>query len=593
MFFRSIAWKLIGLLVLAAILPLTVFGAISVWQARNTAKEAVLQGNMRVAERAADQIYQYIENSIAILHSTAENVSRVDLKPWQRERVIRNMALEFSEFSEIVLAGTGGRIEATSSVGASRIMASPYGGEAVQSAISGREYYSPVFITDEFVPAMIVSLPMQTLGDVTGAALAEVDLINMWRLADRIRIGKEGYLSVVTPSGRLIASGSGEMKRRVFQEQDYPDVAMLRKLTADSSNSAAIAERSGKNGDILVAAAVLPEPFSWTVVMEQPTAEAFALARKLTLILSGLIVAFVAAMGLLGYFGARWQIVKPVMGLIGGTRRIAAGDLSCRVEIKSRDELGELATSFNRMAGELSLMQENIRKQERMAFFGRIASGLAHDLRHPIRSIENASRLMEQMYEDAEYRKTFRRVVEREFSKINAFLENLKTLSHDIPYHPIELALNALLDEVVDTFAMDAQSQSIAIEKEYAKDDIKIYADKFSMTRALSNLVNNAIQAMQSGGRLTIKTYAAAGADARGRTAVSIADTGCGIPPDRQETVFSDFVTTKRHGLGLGLALVKRVVDQHGAEIKLASEVGRGTTFEILFSAASRAPDLG
>ncbi|MFA5812501.1 MAG: ATP-binding protein, partial [bacterium] len=89
------------------------------------------------------------------------------------------------------------------------------------------------------------------------------------------------------------------------------------------------------------------------------------------------------------------------------------------------------------------------------------------------------------------------------------------------------------------------------------------------------------------------KTCAAAGADARGRTAVSIADTGCGIPPDRQETVFSDFVTTKRHGLGLGLALVKRVVDQHGAEIKLASEVGRGTTFEILFSAASRAPDLG
>ncbi len=592
MFFKSIAWKLVALLVLAALLPLTMFGAISVWQARKTAREVVLQGNMRVAERAADQIYQYINNSIAILRSTAENVSRVDLKPWQRERVIRNMALEFNEFSEIVLVDASGSMEADSGVGESGAMSSPYAADAIASSLAGNEYYSQVFITDEFVPAMIVALPVQTLGDVTGAAIAEVDLLNMWRLADHIRIGRQGYLSVVAPSGRLIASGSGEMKRLVFQEKDYPDVALLAHLTTDESKGVSIAERRDGRNTLLVAAASLPKPFSWVVVMEQPTAEAFALARNLTLILTGLVAVFAAAMCMLGFFGARWQIINPVLGLIGGTRRIAGGDLDCRVAISSSDELGELATSFNKMAGELSLMQENIRKQERMAFFGRIASGLAHDLRHPIRSIENASRLMDQKYADAEFRATFRRVVDREFSKVNVFLDNLKTLSHDIPYHPIELGLHPLLDEVVETFSMDAQKQGVEIRKQYASDEIKIYADKFSMTRALSNLVNNAIQAMGSGGSLSIRTSTEQAGDARS-VVVSIADTGCGIPPDRIETIFSDFVTTKRHGLGLGLALVKRIVDQHGAEIKVSSEVGRGTTFEIRLFAASHAGSVG
>ena len=92
--------------------------------------------------------------------------------------------------------------------------------------------------------------------------------------------------------------------------------------------------------------------------------------------------------------------------------------------------------------------------------------------------------------------------------------------------------------------------------------------------------MNNAIQAMAAGGKLTLETQLSGEGEAR-RVAIAVADSGCGIPPERIESIFSDFVTTKRHGLGLGLAIVKRIFDQHGAEVQVESEVGRGTVFLI------------
>lgn len=586
--FRSITLKLTFLLILAAILPLTVFGMISVYQARSTAREAVLVGNIRVARRAAEQIGQYLNNSLAILRSTAENVSRADLKPWQRERVIRNMSLEFEEFSEIVLVGKDGDLESISGVGESRIKKSPHWDPAIERALSGGNYFSRVFITDELAPALIISLPVNSYGEVSGAVVAEVDLINMWRLVDRIRIGESGYLNAVLPDGKLIASGDGEMKRLVFQEKNYPDPTALARLKGGKDRETLLSRRKGESGDLLVAATVLPAPFSWIVMMEQPTSEAFALSRRLTIILTSLILLFVIVTCLLGFFGARWQIVQPVKELIKGTRRIAEGDLDHRVKLNSHDELGELASSFNEMAGNLSLMQDNIRVQERMAFFGRIASGLAHDLKHPVKSIENLSRLMEDMHDDPSYRETFRRVVTREFSKINQFLENLKTVSHDIPYHPVDLSLSKVLDEVVETFSMEASEGKVRINKLYDGTDARIYADKFSITRALSNLMSNAIQAIDGSGEVTVGV---APKLEEGGVVISIRDTGCGIPPERIETVFSDFVTTKRRGLGLGLALVKRIFDQHDARIWVESEVGRGSTFNILIKTRASRSD--
>ena len=571
----SIAYKLTLLLVLTALLPLVFYGVVSLWQAGATAKQTVIVGNHRVAVRAADQINQYVEGALAILKSVGENIKRADLKDWQRQRVVRNMSLEFQEFREISLFDGQGHLTTTSAVGSARLPKNPLIQNALSVAYKDQDYVSDVFLTNELTPALIAAFPLTQLGKITCIVAAEIDLLHMWRFVGGVKIGKGGYLNVVLPDGKLIASGSGGLKKLVLQEKDYPAVNLLRE-TSD------YAIRYNDNNELLVSIVKLPKPLGWFAIVEQPAKEAYALARRMTWQLIVLVVIFIIAACLAGYFGGKWQILTPIKTLIRGTRAVSKGDLECRVSIKRSDEFGELAFAFNQMTADLHQSQENIKIQERLATFGRIASGLVHDLKHPIKSIENASHLMDRMYDNEDYRKTFIKTVNREFEKINNFLSNLHTLTHDIPYNPMRLKLKPLINDVVETFNEQANKNNVRININMPEQDLVIRADKMSMPRALSNIVINGIQAMPEGGDLKIEAQPMVNSEGSW-IELKISDTGCGIPPSRLDNIFADFVTTKRRGLGLGLALTKRIIDQHGATIEVSSEVDKGTIFTIRF----------
>ena len=135
------------------------------------------------------------------------------------------------------------------------------------------------------------------------------------------------------------------------------------------------------------------DPLKWTVIVEQPTAEAYANATQLQRLL---IVAIVAALGVMlavaVLFGRRF--IAPIFILQRGTQAIAAGQLDARVTIPTADEFGELGASFNSMADKLVELTENVKRQERQAMFGRVVAGLFHDLNHPIQNIGNNARLL-------------------------------------------------------------------------------------------------------------------------------------------------------------------------------------------------------
>lgn len=578
----SIAYKLIILMILAVMLPLTLYGAVSLWEARSTAKHAVIVGNQRVVKRAADQINQYVKSTLAILKAAGENIKRTDLKEWQRQRVLRNMSLEFNEFTEISFLNREGGLVSTSAVGSARLLENPHVSDAVTAANHTSGYVSDVFITNELTPALIASFPITRFGQVEGLIVAEIDLLHMWRLVGDVRIGEHGYLNVILPDGKMIASGSGDLKKLVLQGKEYPGMSIIAEMGGGGYGNPGYAVRKVGDEKLLMSVASLPQPLGWIAVVEQPAGEAYALANRMTWQLVILVTTFIVAISLVGILGGRWQILKPIQELIRGTKEISEGNLEYRVPVVRGDEFGVLANAFNQMTGDLKQANENIRRQERMAMFGRIASGLVHDLKHPVKSIENASRLLERLYDDSDYRTTFRRTVDREFEKINAFLSNLHTLTHDIPYQPTRLRLKPLLEGVIETFHEQARQKGIRIELSVDDDEQRIYADKISITRALSNIVINGLQAISDKGELTVRTSSVR--DPSGEwLKVEIRDTGCGMPPERLETVFGDFVTTKRKGLGLGLALTKRILDQHGARVEVHSEVGKGTTFSIYF----------
>src|SRR4029078_11650551 len=134
--------------------------------------------------------------------------------------------------------------------------------------------------------------------------------------------------------------------------------------------------------------------------------------------------------------------IRRIFALTRVTRSIAEGKLETRVEIGGQDEIHELGTAFNSMADRLVELQEDIRKQERQVMFGRIAAGLRHDLSHPIMNIGNGCKLIVKMWDDADYRETFRRMFERELQLVKRVLEDLQNIAKPIPLERLPIELN-------------------------------------------------------------------------------------------------------------------------------------------------------
>jgi signal transduction histidine kinase len=210
--------------------------------------------------------------------------------------------------------------------------------------------------------------------------------------------------------------------------------------------------------------------------------------------------------------------------------------------------------------------------------FGRIAAGLVHDLSHPIQNIGNSCKLIIKMFDDSEYRDTFKRTVEREMVIIKRVLDDLRNIARPIPLERFPVEINRSIAEAVESMQQHAETAGLTLRAELAPEAAFIEGDVFALGRVYRNLILNAIQATAPGGLVVVASEARAD-----RVQVRVYDTGCGIPPDRLAAVFEDFVTTKRRGLGLGLAISKKIVEQLGGQIGVASEVGKGTTFVLDF----------
>ncbi len=571
---KKISTKLIVLLTFSALIPLILFGVLSILTSLKANYRSVSGGNLNVAGVAADHIELYVSNSIDILRAIAQNISRTHLEKWQKETIVRDYVINFEEFEKIYVMDRNGIVVVNS--GFDSDLTDRSGELAFQTAMKGDIYRSEVFISDNLVPIMIISIPVIRLNKIDGVIAGEINLINMWNLVDGIRIGKEGYAFVVSKSGILIAHGDNRSKVRVIREEKIGEIEIVRSVLKGGSGNLVYRNNSG----VKVLGVYAPiRSIGWGVIIEQPTREAFAPARQMSYTLIILVIVFLIVMIVIGYIGGRKHVVAPIKKLIEGTRLISDGNLTQRVKIYTNDEFSELGKSFNQMTGRLIKFQDDIRRNERSATFGKVAAGLVHDLKHPVRNIANSSTLMLRLYNDEDYRKTFDRTVKREFANINRFLDDLRDLTKPTPLRPIRLNPHESIEEVIEDIMEETKANKVEIIKEFSRDNIRIYADKFALERVFKNLVTNAIQAMSNGGSLTISTRLTCSEP--DSIEIDFSDTGCGIPPGRLNTIFDDYFTTKRKGLGLGLAISRKILHESGGTIKVKSLYGKGTILTI------------
>jgi signal transduction histidine kinase len=197
-----------------------------------------------------------------------------------------------------------------------------------------------------------------------------------------------------------------------------------------------------------------------------------------------------------------------------------------------------------------------------------------------VQNIGNNCKLMLKMYDDPDIREQFRKTVDREFLTLKRLLEDLRNLGRPIPLERFPVDVNKSLTEAAEKVALFADKAGVEVTTALGDDRLFIEGDLFALGRVYRNLLLNAVQATPPAGRITI-----ASRREDDRVLIDVVDTGCGIAPDRLSQIFDDYTTTKRKGLGLGLAISRRIVEQLGGTIAVESGVGRGTRFTLGFPA--------
>jgi signal transduction histidine kinase len=570
---RHIATRFALLLAVAAVVPLLAYGFVSLLSLQRGTHDSIVTGNQNVATRAAEEIRRYVTTNADLLQALAADLQETGLEQWQQKRILTNYVLRFREFREITLFDEGGGVVASSRVGPPTLEI-PKGQSLTVDGVA----MSPITVDNDLLPTVVFGIHLTRLTQPAGWLTGEFSLEEMWRTVDGIRIGGHGFAMVVAPNGELVAHGDPDKKALVALARNMMDHPLVQALRA-SQTDAPVSNEYDDEGTRKLGVATRVPMLGWTIIVEQPTAEAYANATQLQRQL--MVVISVALLGMIsvGYFFGR-SFIRPILTLQRATRSVAAGQLDTRVDIKTGDEFSDLGDSFNTMANRLIELQENVKRQERQAVIGRMVAGLVHDLAHPIQNLGNSSRLMARDDLDAESRQSIRGTIERELEILKRFMDDLRNVVKPRPVERFPMDVNTSLAEIVDPLRIEGERVNVTVEAQYAPEALMIEADRFALGRVYRNLITNAIQATQPGGRVTVTT-----ARQGDHVTIRVADTGSGIAAERLAQIFDDFVTTKRRGLGLGLAISKRIVEQLEGTIVVESELGRGTAFTLRFLA--------
>jgi PAS domain S-box-containing protein len=253
-----------------------------------------------------------------------------------------------------------------------------------------------------------------------------------------------------------------------------------------------------------------------------------------------------------------------------------------------------------RLQDERRELDRQIFQTEKMTAMGELAMGLAHEIGNPLAGMKTVAQALLEEAEESERTRIYLRRIENEIDRLSNFLRTFHGFAAPQEMHPVSCRLEEVLEDVLLWTRREAKSEEITIEYKHCADDVPpLWADPNQLKQVLLNLVINAIHAVGRGGRITVGMCrrddgVAAGGPPRMRFCVE--DTGPGIPSEILPRIFDPFFTTRQSGTGLGLAVVKKIAVQHGADIIVHSAPGEGTRFEFIWPlapgpAADAAPD--
>ena len=228
---------------------------------------------------------------------------------------------------------------------------------------------------------------------------------------------------------------------------------------------------------------------------------------------------------------------------------------------------------------ELSLLKDEIERNKRLAAIGRLAAGVAHEIRNPLSSLKGYATFFKEIFDKGTQNFDIADVMIKEVDRLNNVVSELVELARPVQVSQKPVLIKTLVEDSIKIVEHDAEIDNIAIKMDLDETIGSIYADKDRLKQALLNLYLNAIQSMENSGSLHIQLFRD---KSDHNVIITISDTGSGIKKEDLPNIFEPYFTTKLSGTGLGLAIVHNIVKAHKGKLKVKSEPGRGTVFTII-----------
>ena len=313
----------------------------------------------------------------------------------------------------------------------------------------------------------------------------------------------------------------------------------------------------------------------------------FSEVLKTNVINRVLATMFVFGIGIIFTLILSRQYTRPIEKVVDAAMRVAAGDLTQHITVRNRDEIGKLSESFNFMVSKLRearTLEEKLREAEHLSGLGQLSRHMAHEIRNPLNFISLSIDHIGSKYRpsDPGQDEKFASLI----SGIKQEIDRLDKLVNDFLDYSRPLALNrrmvdvkGLIDDIMDLIWARAEVDKIRIVKDYDA-PAELYLDPDLFKSCVLNVVTNAFHSMaskQGGGTLAIKTSVD-----DGDFILSISDEGEGVPEENLSKIFEPFFSTKENGLGLGLPMTKRVIEEHGGSVDFTSVPGKGSEMKFI-----------
>ena len=457
-------------------------------------------------------------------------------------------------------------------------------------------YFCPVCLTDPFT--------LESSDVIIGVILLDVDVKNsieplmrnwpgMGNTGETLLVRKEENNIVYLNNLRHKEDAGLKLVCNINSTPDIPSIL-------SASGEEGIKESMDyRNVSVLSAYRYIPT-LNWGLVAKQDLTEAFAPVEQLKMRIIVLIFVCTTVVIAIG-ISLTNRITQPILQLAEGAKAIGSGNLDHRISITSQNEVGALAKEFNQMATKLKESYSNLEQKveertaqllraERLAAVGELAAEVAHEINNPLGGLRNFASMLENEPENTQQTKKYAALILEGLKRVEIIVKRLLTFSRPYSLQMSDKNINYIINNSIKFIEYRIEPCHITIKKDLNETIPYVYIDADNISQVLINIMVNALESMPDGGTLTIKTDTCKEHD--NCVTVCIADTGCGIREELKDKIFEPFFTTKNKegekGLGMGLAISKRIIEDHHGKINVESNIGKGTTFRICLPASKK-----